>query len=161
MLFKPSLHLFIGKLTKGHTYSPNLEFCTQIKKKLCYKTWEVTWEVPSFTSNISKVLPPCNLLSFLPPCIKTNHSSPLKESCRNKVSKLQIKNYVRKERDKWSKFALLKRRGKKDAREDHTLVAFKRFHAWLSLEGKDKTSFSSPSIFHPIKLYLNLFSPWF
>jgi hypothetical protein len=39
-----------------------------------------------------------------------------------------------------------------------SLVAFRRFHAWLFLKGEGEASFSSPSIFHPINFYLNFFS---
>jgi hypothetical protein len=38
------------------------------------------------------------------------------------------------------------------------LVALGMFHVWLPLEGEVKTSFSPPSIFYPIKFYLNLYS---
>jgi hypothetical protein len=39
-----------------------------------------------------------------------------------------------------------------------SLVALWMFHVWLPLEGKGKTSFSLPSIFHPTRFYLNIFS---
>jgi hypothetical protein len=39
-----------------------------------------------------------------------------------------------------------------------SLVALGIFHVWLFLEGKEKTSFSPPSIFPPIRFYLNLSS---
>jgi hypothetical protein len=43
-----------------------------------------------------------------------------------------------------------------------SLVAFEMFHAWLLLEGEGEregeTSFSPPSIFHPIRFYINTFS---
>jgi hypothetical protein len=38
------------------------------------------------------------------------------------------------------------------------LVALGMFHVWLPLERERKTSFSPPSIFYPIRFYLNLFS---
>jgi hypothetical protein len=39
-----------------------------------------------------------------------------------------------------------------------SFVALGMFHARLPLEGEGETSFSSPSIFHSIKFYLNIFS---
>jgi hypothetical protein len=39
-----------------------------------------------------------------------------------------------------------------------SLVAFGMFYVWLPLEGKGEAFSSPPSIFHPIKFYLNLFS---
>ncbi len=42
--------------------------------------------------------------------------------------------------------------------ETFHLVANGRFQAWWPLGWKGKTSFSFPSIFHPIRFYLNFFS---
>jgi hypothetical protein len=41
-----------------------------------------------------------NLFSFFPPSNKTNCFSPPKESCKNKLSKIQIENYVKKNEPK-------------------------------------------------------------
>jgi hypothetical protein len=35
---------------------------------------------------------------------------------------------------------------------------WKESNAWMPLEGEGETSFSPPSTFHPIRIYLNLFS---
>jgi hypothetical protein len=49
--------------------------------------------------------------------------------------KIQIKNHVRKERNSFlSKFVPLEKRGKKEVREDHNLVANGRFQDWWPLE---------------------------
>jgi hypothetical protein len=39
-----------------------------------------------------------------------------------------------------------------------SLAALGMFHASLPLEGEGEASFSPPSIFHAIKIYLNFFS---
>jgi len=53
-------------------------------------------KLPLFSSILSKVLLSSNLFFFFPPSTKTNHSSPPKESCKNKFSTIQIKSYVQK-----------------------------------------------------------------
>jgi hypothetical protein len=59
---------------------------------------------------------------------------PPEESCKEKFSKIQIRNHVQKEKDKWSKFASLKRRRNKDTKEDPKLMANGRFHIWWPLK---------------------------
>ncbi len=112
-----------------------------------------------YPCSFSKVLLSSSLFSLFPPFTKTHHSSPPKESFRNKFSNIQIGIHVQKNRNKWSKFTPLKKRGRKEAKEDPNLMANGRFHVWLLLEGEGETSFSPPSIFHPMRFYLNLFFP--
>jgi hypothetical protein len=90
--------------------------------------------LPLFISILSKVLLSSNLFSFFPSSTRTHHSSPPKKSYRNKFSNIQIWNHIQKERNKWSRFVPLNRRGRKEAREDPNLVVFWRFQAWWPLE---------------------------
>ncbi len=76
------------------------------------------------------VLLSSSLLFLFPLSTRIHHSFPPKEGCRNKFSNIQIKNQVQKNRDKWSKFAPLKRCERKEVMEDPNLVANGKFQAY-------------------------------
>ncbi len=122
-------------------------------------------KLPLFTSILSKVQLSSNLFSFFPPSTKTDHSSPPKESCRNKFSKIQIEHYVWKREPKSSKFTPFKRRRRKEVKEDLNLVANGRFQSSVAFErfqclvanGRRRRNILFTSFhFPPNKFYLNL-----
>jgi hypothetical protein len=72
------------------------------------------------------------LFSFFPPSTKTNHYSPLKESCKIKFSKVQIENHILKKNQMIKICAFKEKEGRKQGKTPK-LVANGRLQAWWPL----------------------------
>jgi hypothetical protein len=122
---------------------PNSRLYTQTSKKLCYQTQKGLW-------NSSKILSSQHYpysLSFFQKYYKHPIHYPLfhhllrliifllsRKVVGTNILKTQVENYVRKRKShQWSEFALLKRRRRKEVKEDPNSVANERFHFLVAL----------------------------
>jgi hypothetical protein len=119
---------------------PNSKLCTQISKTLCYKTREGLW-------NFSKISSSQNYPYSLP-FFQKYHNHPIyfpsfhhllrliilllpREVVGTSFLKIEIENYVKK-KPQMIRIHLLKRRKKKEMKEDPNLVANERFQCLVA-----------------------------
>ncbi len=89
-------------------------------------------KLPLFISILSKVLLASSLFSLFPPSTKTNHSSPPKESCKNKFFQDSIQKLCPKREPQMIQICLLKRRRRKEVKENPNSVAYGKFQCLVA-----------------------------
>jgi hypothetical protein len=99
------------------------------------------------TSILSKLLQSSNLFSLFPPSTLNNHSLLRKKVVGISFFKIQIKSYVRKRKPQMIQIHPLKRRKRKEVKEDPNLVANGRFQCLVGLGGKRRSTFSPFHLF--------------
>jgi len=171
-LFKFGLPWFIKKLVTRRIYLSNSKLYTQTNKKLCYQTQEGLWNF--FKTSSSQHYP------YSLPFFQKYYKHPIyypsfhhllgliiillpKKVVETNILKIWIENYVQEKEPQMIWIRLLKRKKRKEVKEDlnsvangrfQCLVALERFHCLVANGRKRRNTFSPLPTFPPTNFIL-------